>query len=56
LVVVNLADEAHDVAFDLPDFAGRQPVDVLTGECWPEISSEAYAFSLAPYGYHWLRF
>jgi maltose alpha-D-glucosyltransferase/alpha-amylase len=55
LVVVNLTDEQQHTTFDLSAFGGVCPVDVLTGEAWPEIQNSPYEFDLAPYAYYWLR-
>jgi maltose alpha-D-glucosyltransferase/alpha-amylase len=54
LVVVNLTDERQDVTFSLGIFAGHQPVDLLTGETFPEITSRNYTLNLPPYAFHWL--
>ena len=55
LVIVNLTDESQPIALDLATMSGTSPVDVLTGNVWPEISGVPYPIELAPYGYHWLR-
>ncbi len=55
VVVNNLAPEAVNAMLPLTEFAGRAPVDVLTGETLPEIGAEEYTLSLPRYGYRWLR-
>ena len=55
LVVNNLSPEPQEVTLDLPDHAGRVPVDVLTGEQLPALSSAPYAIQLEGYGYRWLK-
>jgi maltose alpha-D-glucosyltransferase/alpha-amylase len=54
LVVVNLTDERQDVTFSLGIFTGHQPVDLLTGETFPEITSRDYTLNLPPYAFYWL--
>lgn len=55
LVMTNLTDEPQAVTLDLAAYAGRTPVDVLTGEQWPAIGRTEYRLTLAPYAYHWLQ-
>jgi maltose alpha-D-glucosyltransferase/alpha-amylase len=56
LIIVNLTGQQQQTTLDLPAQAGVCPVDVLTGEAWPEIQTTPYPFDLAPYAYYWLRF
>ena len=55
LVVNNLSAEPQAAQLALSDYAGRVPVDVLTGEQLPAISSAPYTIPLEGYGYRWLK-
>jgi maltose alpha-D-glucosyltransferase/alpha-amylase len=55
LIIVNLTNEVQPVTLDLSGRAGTCPVDVLTGEAWPQIQAAPYNFDLDPYAYFWLR-
>jgi len=55
VVVNNLAPEAVSVTLPLAEFAGRTPVDVLTGEALSVTGEAPYALTLPRYGYRWLR-
>ena len=55
VVVNNLAPEEAFVTLPLAEFAGRMPVDVLTGEALSGIGAAPYALTLPRYGYRWLR-
>ena len=55
LVLANLTDQPQPVSLDLSALAGREPVDILTGERWPVLGHTAYHCTLAPYAYHWLQ-
>ncbi len=55
VVVNNLAPEAVTTVLPLTKFAGRAPVDVLTGETLPGIGTGEYTLVLPRYGYRWLR-
>jgi maltose alpha-D-glucosyltransferase/alpha-amylase len=55
LILVNLTGESQQTMLDLTAWVGIKPIDILTGESWPEIGREAYPFELMPYAYHWLR-
>ncbi len=54
LVLANLVDEPQRAELDLSAHVGVRPVDVLSGEEWPEITGDPYQFELQPYAYHWL--
>lgn len=56
LILVNLTGTPQRAVLDLAEWAGAQPLDVLSGESWPTVSGSAYEVELAPYGYHWLKF
>jgi len=55
LIVCNLSDRPQKVRFDLSEFAGRVPKDVLNPAQQPftEISTVPYAVELQPYQFHW---
>ncbi len=55
LVVNNLSAEPQAAKLALSDYEGRVPVDVLTGEQLPAISSAPYTIPLEGYGYRWLK-
>ncbi|RMF00523.1 MAG: maltose alpha-D-glucosyltransferase [Chloroflexi bacterium] len=54
LAVHNLTDRPQPARFNLPDFAGVTPTDVLTGQEFSPLDSSA-ALTLQPYQYLWLR-
>lgn len=54
LLVANLTGEVQAVAIGLADFRGCRP-QVLTGQSTlPEIGSDDYPLTLAPWGFYWL--
>ncbi len=55
IIFNNLAPEPQTVSVDLADYAGKTPVDILTGETYPPITEELYVVELAGYGYCWLK-
>lgn len=57
LAVHNLSDQLQTTRFDLSDYAGRVPVDILDRAVQPfqEISTVPYQMNLAPFDYFWLR-
>ncbi|MDX1522179.1 MAG: maltose alpha-D-glucosyltransferase, partial [Anaerolineae bacterium] len=55
LIVCNLSDQDQTVTLQLPDYAGRQPYDVLSNTTLAPVSEVDYTLSLGPYRYHWLR-
>ncbi len=57
LAVQNLTDQPQSAAFDLSDYAGRLPVDLLGRAAAPfaEVSTVPYKIELAPFGYYWLK-
>ena len=55
LVVHNLAGQARQAALALEEFAGIEPVEMLSGAKWPRIRGGAYPVTLEPYAYRWLR-
>ena len=54
LCVHNLAGTAQSVEFDLKEFSGSIPVELLSGSRFPMVTERPYALTLAPYGYYWL--
>ncbi|HEY4008769.1 MAG TPA: maltose alpha-D-glucosyltransferase [Acidobacteriaceae bacterium] len=55
LCVANLSRFAQPVALDLARFAGRQPVEMLGYVSFPEIGTQPYPLTLAPYSFLWLE-
>jgi maltose alpha-D-glucosyltransferase/alpha-amylase len=57
LAVHNLSDQLQTTRFDLSDYAGRVPVDILdrAAQPFPEVSTVPYRMSLEPFDYFWLR-
>ncbi len=55
LCVANLSRFAQPVSLDLSKFAGRQPVEMLGYVPFPEITTQPYALTLAPYSFFWLE-
>ncbi|HEY1856552.1 putative maltokinase, partial [Acidocella sp.] len=53
LCVYNLARTAQAVELELPDYAGRVPVDLLGGSGFPPIGRLHYPLTLPPYGFYW---
>jgi len=55
LCVANLSRFAQPVALDLARFVGRQPVEMLGYVPFPEIGTQSYPLTLAPYSFLWLE-
>ena len=55
LCVANLSRFAQPVALDLSKFAGRQAVEMLGYVAFPEITTQPYPLTLAPYSFLWLE-
>jgi maltose alpha-D-glucosyltransferase/alpha-amylase len=55
LCVANLSRFAQPVALDLSKFAGRQPVEMLGYVAFPEVTTQPYLLTLAPYSFLWLE-
>jgi maltose alpha-D-glucosyltransferase/alpha-amylase len=55
LVALNLSANTQSVDADLSTWAGRVPEDLFSGNRFPVVEQSPYRFSLAPYGYFWLR-
>ena len=53
LCVYNLSHTAQAVELELPDFAGRVPVDLLGGSGFPPIGQLSYLLTMQPYGFYW---
>jgi maltose alpha-D-glucosyltransferase/alpha-amylase len=53
LCVFNLSRAAQAVELELPDLAGRVPVEMLGGTPFPPIGALPYVLTLPPYGFHW---
>src|SRR6202000_886528 len=56
LCVANLSRFAQPVSLDLTKFAGRQPVEMLGYVPFPEVTTQPYPLTLAPYSFLWLEF
>ena len=55
LCVANLSRFAQPAALDLARFVGRQPVEMLGYVPFPEIGTQPYPVTLAPYSFLWLE-
>ncbi len=56
LAVHNLTGQPQTAQFDLSEFAGRVPVDLLgRRDSLPEISTVPYGINLEPFDYLWLK-
>ncbi len=55
LCVANLSRFAQPVSLDIAKFAGRQPVEMLGYVPFPEVTTQAYPLTLAPYSFLWLE-
>jgi len=55
LTVLNLSGNAQVADADLSDREGCVPQDLFSGNRFPAVGQSPYRFSLAPYGYFWLR-
>jgi maltose alpha-D-glucosyltransferase/alpha-amylase len=55
LCVANLSRFAQPVALDLSKFDGRQPVEMLGYVAFPEVTTQPYPLTLAPYSFLWLE-
>src|ERR1700722_11774159 len=53
LCVYNLSRTAQAVELELPNFAGRVPVDLLGGSGFPPIGQLTYLLTMPPYGFYW---
>ncbi len=53
LCVYNLSRTAQAVELELPDYAGRVPVDLAGGSGFPPIERLTYLLTLPPYGFYW---
>ena len=55
ICVANLSRFAQPVALDLSKFAGRVPVEMLGYVAFPEVTTQPYPLTLAPYSFLWLE-
>jgi len=55
LCVANLSRFAQPVSLDIAKFAGRQPVEMLGYVPFPEVTTQPYPLTLAPYSFLWLE-
>jgi maltose alpha-D-glucosyltransferase/alpha-amylase len=55
LCVANLSRFAQPVTFDLANYAGYEPVEMLGYVRFPTITREPYSLTLSPYSFIWLE-
>ncbi|HEX9116570.1 MAG TPA: maltose alpha-D-glucosyltransferase, partial [Anaerolineae bacterium] len=55
VVVNNLSAAPQAVELDLAAYAGRQPVDLFSGERLTPLTQASLSLNLAPYEFRWLR-
>jgi maltose alpha-D-glucosyltransferase/alpha-amylase len=55
LCVANLSRFAQPVSLDLTKYSGRQPVEMLGYVAFPEVTTQPYPLTLAPYSFLWLE-
>jgi maltose alpha-D-glucosyltransferase/alpha-amylase len=55
LCVANLSRFAQPVSLDLTKYTGRQPVEMLGYVPFPEVTTQPYPLTLAPYSFLWLE-
>jgi maltose alpha-D-glucosyltransferase/alpha-amylase len=55
LCVMNLSRSAQAVELELPDFAGRVPVEMLGRTAFPAIGESVYTITLQGYGFFWFE-
>ncbi|MGE0714942.1 MAG: maltose alpha-D-glucosyltransferase [Alphaproteobacteria bacterium] len=53
LCVANVSRAAQAVELELPEFAGRVPVELSGGSVFPPIGMLPYLLTLPPYGFYW---
>jgi maltose alpha-D-glucosyltransferase/alpha-amylase len=54
LILNSLSAEPQQVAVDLSAYTGKVPRDLLEDVTWDPVDVSPYAFTIAPYDYHWL--
>ncbi|MDD5090746.1 MAG: maltose alpha-D-glucosyltransferase [Candidatus Wallbacteria bacterium] len=54
LVVANLSRFPQSARIDLPNHAGRQPIEVFSRKRFHSIPEDGYPVTLSPYGHYWL--
>ncbi len=55
LVLVNLSRFSQVIELDLSDYAGYQPVDIISGTRFPRIEEGNYILPLGMHDYFWLK-
>ncbi len=55
LCVMNLSRSAQAVEVELPDFAGRVPIELLGQTAFPPIGESSYVITLQGYGFYWFQ-
>ncbi len=53
LVVVNLSKYSQACSLHVADFAGIEPVEIISQNKFPSIEAEPYVLTMSPYGYYW---
>ncbi len=55
LVVANFSRHPQPASLQLPDLAGRLPVEMFGGARFPPLGTDDWPLSLAPHGFYWFR-
>ena len=55
ICVLNLTDQLQTVQLNLARWQGSTVTDILTGTSFPPITPQAYAITLQPWAYYWLK-
>ena len=55
LCVMNLSRSAQAVELELPDYAGRVPVEMLGRTLFPPVGDSTYTITLQAYGFFWFE-
>ncbi len=55
LIVNNLSPDQQTIALDTHQWAGSQPVDLLSGRRYSAVGDQPWQLRLAPYQYLWLQ-
>ncbi|SPP65245.1 maltose alpha-D-glucosyltransferase [Nitrospira lenta] len=55
LLVHNLAGSAQAVELDLGKYQGAVPIELFGDSRFPQVGTQPYVLSVAPYGFYWFR-
>lgn len=55
LVIVNLAKSSQFVQLDLAGYTGIIPVEIFSGNKFPQIREDPYTLTLGPHDYYWFQ-